>query len=107
VTTDGERWVDRACAAVLRHLGDNRPATSIELRAGLPELARTCDPAPGKRWGGAVPIAPRVLTLLSARGDIVRGPNDRGVGPRNLNRCEVSRRAVADVWCRGQTPLRR
>jgi hypothetical protein len=80
VTTDGERWVDRACAAVLRHLSDNRPATSIELRAALPELAGTYDPAPGKRWGGAVPIAPRVLTLLSARGDIVRGPNDGGWG---------------------------
>jgi hypothetical protein len=78
VTTDGEHWVDRACAAVLRHLGDNGPANSTELRAALPELAGMYDPAPGKHWGGAVPIAPRVLTLLSARGDIVRGPNDGG-----------------------------
>jgi Winged helix DNA-binding domain len=78
VTMDGQRWVDRACAAVLRHLGDTGPASSSEMRAALPELAGTYDPAPGKRWGGAVPIAPRVLTLLSARGDIVRGPNDGG-----------------------------
>ena len=34
------------------------------------------DPAPGKRWGGETPLAPRVLTVLSVRGDIVRGPND-------------------------------
>lgn len=76
VATDAERWLDRACDAVLRHLGENGPTSSIELRSALPELAGTYDPAPGKPWGGAVPLAPRVLTVLSARGDIVRGPND-------------------------------
>lgn len=76
VAADGEQWLGLACAAVLRHLGEQGPASSSELRAALPELAGTYDPAPGKRWGGAVPIAPRVLTVLSARGDIVRGPND-------------------------------
>jgi Winged helix DNA-binding domain len=76
VTTDGERWLDQACHAVLRHLAENGPASSSELRSALPELAGTYDPAPGKRWGGAVPLAPRVLTVLSARGDVVRGPND-------------------------------
>lgn len=75
VAADGDRWLDRARTAVLRHLGDNGPATSTELRAALPELAGTYDPAPGKRWGGTVPLAPRVLTVLSARGEIVRGPN--------------------------------
>jgi hypothetical protein len=78
VATDGSRWLDRACAAVLRHLDDNGPASSTELRAALPELAGMYDPAPGKRWGGDVPLGPRVLTVLSARGDIVRGPNDGG-----------------------------
>lgn len=76
VAADGERWLDRACSAVLRHLGDGGPASSTELRAALPELAGTYDPAPGKPWGGQVPLAPRVLTVLSARGEIVRGPND-------------------------------
>jgi hypothetical protein len=76
VASDGDGWLDRACAAVLRHLGDTGPSGSVELRAALPELAGTYDPAPGKRWGGAVPLAPRVLTVLSARGEIVRGPND-------------------------------
>jgi len=76
VAADGDRWLDRACSAVLRHLCDNGPASSTELRAALPELAGMYDPAPGKRWGGAAPLAPRVLTVLSARGDIVRGPND-------------------------------
>lgn len=76
VTADGERWLAQACAAVLRHLGEHGPASSTELRAALPELAGTYDPAPGKRWGGTVPLAPRVLTTLSARGHVVRGPND-------------------------------
>lgn len=76
VAADGERWVRRACSAVLRHLAENGPASSTALRAALPELAGTYDPAPGKPWGGAVPVAPRVLTVLSARGEIVRGPND-------------------------------
>jgi len=76
VAADGQRWLEVACAAVLGHLGEHGPVTSTELRAALPELAGTYDPAPGKRWGGEIPIAPRVLTVLSARGDIVRGPND-------------------------------
>ncbi|MBX9981943.1 winged helix DNA-binding domain-containing protein [Mycobacterium gordonae] len=76
VTTDGERWLDQARAAVVRHLAEHGPASSTELRNALPELAGSYDPAPGKRWGGSVPVAPRVLTVLSAGGDIVRGPND-------------------------------
>ena len=81
------RWLDRACAAVLRHLTEHGPASAKELRAALPELAGNYDPAPGKRWGGDTPLAPRVLTVLSVRGDIVRGPNDgawtcRGHGGR-------------------------
>ncbi|OBG27215.1 winged helix DNA-binding domain-containing protein [Mycobacterium sp. 852002-51057_SCH5723018] len=76
VAADGDRWLKRARSAVLRHLADTGPAASTELRAALPELAGSYDPAPGKPWGGAVPVAPRVLTVLSARGDIVRGPND-------------------------------
>lgn len=75
IAEDGERWLDAACAAVLRHLGEQGPASGSELRTALPELAGTWDPAPGKRWGGPVPLAPRVLTVLSVRGDIVRGPN--------------------------------
>ena len=76
VAADGDHWLDRACSAVLRHLRKSGPVSSTDLRAALPELAGTYDPAPGKRWGGTVPLAPRVLTVLSARGEIVRGPND-------------------------------
>jgi hypothetical protein len=76
VADDGRAWVDRACDAALRHLEAHGPATGTELRSALPELAGTMDYAPGRRWGGQTPLAPRVLTVLSVRGDIVRGPND-------------------------------
>jgi hypothetical protein len=89
---DAERWLDQACAAALRRLAGQGAASSTELRAELSELSGTYDPAPGKPWGGAVPLAPRVLTVLSARGDIVRGPND---GPWTTSR---PRWATVDSW---------
>lgn len=78
LTEDGDAWLDSACAAVLRHLGEHGAASAKELRQALPELMGSYDYAPGKRWGGETPLAPRVLTVLSVRGDIVRGPNDGG-----------------------------
>jgi hypothetical protein len=76
VADNGEEWLDRACDAVLAHLADHGPTGARDLRAVLPELAGTYDPAPGKRWGGSTPLSPRVLTVLAVRGDIVRGPNE-------------------------------
>jgi hypothetical protein len=76
ITSNGDEWLDTACAAVLRHLAAHGEASAKELRAALPELAGRYDYAPGKRWGGETPLAPRVLTVLSVRGDIVRGTND-------------------------------
>jgi winged helix DNA-binding protein len=76
ITDDGDKWLDTACAAVLRHLAEHGEASAKELRTALPELQGRYDYAPGKRWGGETPLAPRVLTVLSVRGDIVRGPNE-------------------------------
>jgi hypothetical protein len=76
VAPNGDAWLDRASGAVLRYLADNGPATVAEVRTALAELQGTYDPAPGKRWGRETPLAPRVFTVLSVRGDIVRGPND-------------------------------
>jgi hypothetical protein len=75
IATDGAAWLDTACAAVLGYLDEHGATSAAELRAALPELAGSYDPAPGKRWGGATPLAPRVLTVLAVRGDILRGPN--------------------------------
>lgn len=76
VASDGARWVSSACRAVLRHLDAHGPTSARELRAALPELTGSHDPAPGKRWGGEIPLGPRVLTVLGVQGEIVRGPND-------------------------------
>jgi Winged helix DNA-binding domain len=73
---DGAKWLNAACDAVVRHLTEHGPASAKELRTALPELAGSYDFAPGKRWGGETPLAPRVLTVLAVRGNIVRGPND-------------------------------
>lgn len=78
VAADGAEWLRSACAAVLTHLDANGPTSAAHLRAALPELAGTWDPAPGKPWGGATPLSPRVLTVLGVRGEIVRGPNQGG-----------------------------
>ncbi|MGV0853577.1 winged helix DNA-binding domain-containing protein [Mycolicibacterium phlei] len=76
VCRDGDAWLEAARSAVLDYLAANEPSDARTLRAALPELAGTWDPAPGKRWGGETPLAPRILTVLAAQGDIVRGPND-------------------------------
>ena len=76
VASDGAAWLETAARAVHRHLGVHEHASSAELRAALPELAGTYDPAPGKPWGGQTHLAPRILTFLSANGELVRGPND-------------------------------
>ncbi|MDO8210558.1 winged helix DNA-binding domain-containing protein [Conexibacter sp. CPCC 206217] len=74
---DGEAWVRDACAAVLAEVRD-QPATTAQLRAAIPALDLRLVTAPGRRWGGEVPIAPRVLATLAAGGAIVRGRNDAG-----------------------------
>jgi hypothetical protein len=74
---DGAAWVRDACAEVVAHVRE-RPATTAQLRAALPALDLRLVMAPGKAWGGEVPIAPRVLSTLAADGAVVRGRNDAG-----------------------------
>jgi len=73
---DGERWLNRATAAVLEVLSDGREATSSELRAEIPLLEGSIVFGEGKKWGGNAPVGPRVLTVLSASGRAVRATND-------------------------------
>lgn len=78
VAADGEAWLSTAASAVLRHLRDEGPCSARELREALDELTGTYNPAPDKAYGAVGHLAPRVLTVLSARGHIVRGLNDGG-----------------------------
>ena len=76
--SDGARWLDEAGAAVVAALAGGRQASAAELRAELPVLEGATTYGEGKSWGGDVPVAPRVLTVLSASGLVVRGTNDGG-----------------------------
>jgi Winged helix DNA-binding domain len=76
IARDGDAWLDDASAAVLAHLAEHGHTSARDLRAALPQLAGDYDPAPGRTWGGAGPISPRVLTVLGVQGLVVRGPND-------------------------------
>ncbi|MGC5585466.1 winged helix DNA-binding domain-containing protein [Ornithinimicrobium sp. W1679] len=83
VAPDGDAWVERARRAVLERLAGSEPVGARRLREEVPELSGEVLYSPGKRYGGAAPLAPRVLTLLGAEGRVVRGPN---VGHWRLNR---------------------
>jgi hypothetical protein len=75
---DGDAWLSDACAAALDALDRLGDATSTELRAELPLLEGSISYGEGKSWGGQFPIGPRVLTCLSAGGEVVRAANRGG-----------------------------
>ncbi len=75
-TADPHSWLEeaeRAVLAVVSEADDGVGAT--EVRALVPALAGKVSISPGTKWGGEVPIAPRVLGWLGARAEIVRGVN--------------------------------
>jgi len=74
IATDGGAWLRTATDAVVEALRSG-PLGTAELRERLPEIEGTVIISPGKKWGGAVQMAPRVLTQLGAQGRIVRGDN--------------------------------
>lgn len=92
IVDDGDAWVERARLAVLDRLTGSEPLASRRLREEVPELAGEVVYAPHKSYGGATPLAPRVLTLLGAEGRIVRGPN---AGHWRVNRPTW---VLAEVW---------
>src|SRR5690606_12008253 len=75
---DGEGWLRAAEAAALDALDRLGEATSSELREAVPLLQGSTVYAPHKPYGGEVPVGPRVLTCLSAAGEIVRASNRGG-----------------------------
>lgn len=73
-TDDPDAWLARAEALVREILADGGlPAR--EIRARCPHIDIRVDSAPGTKWGGEAPLAPRILTWLGAEGHIVRGEN--------------------------------
>jgi hypothetical protein len=93
IAADGEEWLHGVRQRVREVLGgvpDGLPAK--EVRLAVADLDRRIETSPGTKWGGAVPVAPRVLAWLGASGDIVRG--------RNAGHWRVSRPAwtTMEAW---------
>lgn len=76
LTDDGAAWLQAARHAVIERLAGGEELGAQQLREELPQLAGRVELAAGKAYGGAFPIAPRVLTQLGVEGLIVRGRND-------------------------------
>ncbi|MBY4573739.1 hypothetical protein ACN94_09085 [Gordonia paraffinivorans] len=72
---DPEAWIDTAREAVLAELAGGESLTSTELRERLPALSGSITFGEGRSWGGTSHFGPRVLNMLDASGEIVRGPN--------------------------------
>jgi Winged helix DNA-binding domain len=89
---DGARWLDEASEQVMAALAGGREARSAELRAEIPLLEGSMTYGEGRSWGGKMSVGPRVLTVLSAGGRVVRGSND---GPWFTSR---PRWAALDGW---------
>lgn len=73
---DGGGWLDEASDAVLAALSGSAPTSYTELRDAIALLQGSMSYGEGKSWGGQVSVGPRVLTVLSAEGRIVRATND-------------------------------
>ncbi|WP_432478828.1 winged helix DNA-binding domain-containing protein [Nocardioides sp. GXQ0305] len=72
---DGDAWLDDRRREVLGLLAAEGPMGAQALRERLPALDVKIATSPGSKWGGPIPVAPRVLGWLGARADIVRGVN--------------------------------
>ena len=72
----GEAWLNRLLATIRTTLEEGGPATTAELREQIPALSRRLEMSPGKSYGGSFPIAPRVLGVLAATGEVLRGDNE-------------------------------
>ncbi|UAL28949.1 winged helix DNA-binding domain-containing protein [Nocardioides rotundus] len=96
VAEDGVAWLARAEAAVLQRLADGSAVSARRLREELPELAGRTREADGP--GNA--FAPRVLTVLGARGQVMRAENE---GHWRTSR---PRWALTSAWLGEQPPHR-
>ncbi len=78
VAADGVAWLEDAARAVVEHVAaqgaGGRALDARTLRLEVPVLQTPVGQGAGA-WSQTAPVASRVLTLLGARGDLVRGRN--------------------------------
>ncbi|MGZ5399303.1 MAG: winged helix DNA-binding domain-containing protein [Nocardioides sp.] len=75
LTGDGDAWLDAARSGVLDLLADRSALGAQEIREQYPPIDVKVSTSANAKWGGPIPVAPRVLGWLGARGEIVRGTN--------------------------------
>ena len=75
LTSDGDAWLAEARTRLLDALVEPDGLPVKDIRVVVPMLGGTVAVSPGTKWGGEVPLAPRVLAWLGAEGAIVRGRN--------------------------------
>ena len=76
ITDDGVKWLVRAEKATIATLGDLGEATGAQLSRAVPILQARMTFGEGRRWGGEIGVATRVLSLMAIEGRIRRGrPN--------------------------------
>lgn len=73
LTDDPDAWLHEARAAVLAHLRAHPGSTTQEVRSAVPAAAAVVPAREGDRWSRDTPVGPWLLTMLGARGEIVRG----------------------------------
>jgi hypothetical protein len=70
---DGERWLRKLEGATLAALSARGEATATELTEDVPQLGLKLEFGKGTSWAGTVGMSTRLLFLLAAQGDIIRG----------------------------------
>jgi len=97
VAADGAAWVETAAQAVRDHLADGVALDAATLRQEVPLLEERIVFGTGK-WSQESPVAPRILTLLGARGQVVRG--------NNVHHWRISRPrwTTMATWLHGDVP---
>jgi hypothetical protein len=73
IAPDAEAWLREVGEATVRALADHGPVSGTELARHEPRLRTQIIAAEDNRYGGAVNLTTRLLTVLSAEGLMVRG----------------------------------
>lgn len=74
VAADGPAWLRQAAAAVVDHLSGGAELDAAGVRAAVPQAGGRIRQGSG-RWSAEAHLTPRLLTVLGARADLVRGHN--------------------------------
>ncbi len=92
VTDDPGPWVDRAESLALAAMDGAGEITSTELAAADPVLGTRIQIAPGTKYATTASVASRLLTIMSADGEVVR------TRPRGGWTSTQFRWATLDAW---------